>query len=209
MLAQNINPYTCSSHDRLLQEKDIDAVVITLPRRLTYNVVKDSLIAGKHVFTEKPVCLNSSNGMELIDLAIRNKKTVQVGYMKVHDSATAKLKAILKDYPDPQMIRAFCHMGDSYASPFGDFKGSICDKIAYPLESFSPFVTEEYSWAFEQYINVFSHITHFVENVFDAEISIDAVTTDPIGQGFCIGKVSSIPHEASRGSQNEWIEGLS
>ena len=38
----------------MLREASIDAVVITLPRRLTFSVVKDCLKQKKWVFTEKP-----------------------------------------------------------------------------------------------------------------------------------------------------------
>ena len=88
-------PTTYSNHKDLLSSPDIDAVIITLPRRLTFNVVKQALLAGKHVFTEKPICLNSTNGHELIDLAKQNSLKVQVGYMKVHDSASLQFKNIL------------------------------------------------------------------------------------------------------------------
>ena len=65
-----------------MENEDIDAVVVTLPRQLTYGVVRDCLLAGKHVFTEKPLALNINNAEELRDLSSKNKLLLQVGYMK-------------------------------------------------------------------------------------------------------------------------------
>ena len=42
----------------LLLNNDLDAVVVTLPRAYTFGVVRDCLLAGKHVLTEKPLSLN-------------------------------------------------------------------------------------------------------------------------------------------------------
>ena len=41
---------------RLLTDPDIDAVVIATPVRTHYEIVRESLLAGKHALCEKPLC---------------------------------------------------------------------------------------------------------------------------------------------------------
>ena len=58
-------PNIYSSHKSLLLNNDLDAVIVTLPRNYTFGVVKDCLLAGKHVLTEKPLSLNFENAKKL------------------------------------------------------------------------------------------------------------------------------------------------
>ena len=71
--------HTYSSHIDLLSNEEIDCVVITLPRRLSYNIVKASLLAEKHVFTEKPLCLSSLHGDQLINVCKTKERILLPG----------------------------------------------------------------------------------------------------------------------------------
>ncbi|KUP07467.1 oxidoreductase [Bacillus coahuilensis m2-6] len=53
----------------LLHNELIDLVVITTPSHLHYEMVKESLLAGKHVVVEKPMVISASEGVELAKLA--------------------------------------------------------------------------------------------------------------------------------------------
>jgi predicted dehydrogenase len=54
----------------LLNNKSIDAVFIsTTPEPTHYPIAKESLLAGKHVFLEKPIALELAEADELIALA--------------------------------------------------------------------------------------------------------------------------------------------
>jgi predicted dehydrogenase len=55
---------------------------------------------GLHVFTEKPMCLSSEEGMAMTDAAARAGRVLMVGYMKRYDPAYARLEqevALLRD----------------------------------------------------------------------------------------------------------------
>ena len=59
-------PYVLDYHD-LLQRSDVEAVDITLPIHLNYQVTKDVLQAGKHVIVEKPLAANLSEAKMMLD----------------------------------------------------------------------------------------------------------------------------------------------
>jgi glucose-fructose oxidoreductase len=52
--------------DDLLKRSDIQAVIIALPIKNQPEYVRQALLAGKHVLSEKPVAENSSEAVELI-----------------------------------------------------------------------------------------------------------------------------------------------
>lgn len=55
-------------HKKLLMDKNVEAVDITLPIDLNYKVTLDSLKAGKHVFLEKPLAGNLLEAKKMIGL---------------------------------------------------------------------------------------------------------------------------------------------
>ena len=70
-----------SSLDECLRSEDIDAVNICTHVNLHYEMTKKGLLAGKHVFLEKPFCLNIKQAEELISLAEKKKKILMVGHV--------------------------------------------------------------------------------------------------------------------------------
>ena len=69
--SQKIYPYVAVVRDisDLLNDKEIDLIVITTPNTLHFEMVKNSLLAGKHVVVEKPFTPTSAEAKQLIDLA--------------------------------------------------------------------------------------------------------------------------------------------
>ena len=83
----------------ILARTDIEAVVIATPIATHYELVRDSLRAGKHVFCEKPLCETSTQARELIALAQEHKRTLFVGYTFCYHPIFQKLRDLLKDDP--------------------------------------------------------------------------------------------------------------
>ena len=63
-----------SSLDDCLRSEDIDAVNICTHVNLHYEMTKTALLNDKHVFLEKPFCIDIRQAEELIDLAEKEKK---------------------------------------------------------------------------------------------------------------------------------------
>ncbi|MGC9504398.1 Gfo/Idh/MocA family protein [Baaleninema sp.] len=66
--------HACDSLEQVLNLPDVDAVSISTPPFLHYDMAKAAIDAGKHVLLEKPTALNVSDARNLYELA--NKKGV-------------------------------------------------------------------------------------------------------------------------------------
>ena len=206
-------PYEFDSHFDLISSGVVDAVVVTLPRFLTYHVVQDCVDHGLWVFAEKPLCLNSDYAYPLIKSCLDNEVSIMTGYMREHDAAVQQLKRIIEaiDFDEIVSITAHSHMGHSYAEPFGDIKGKTRSSVVPKKQLLPCWLPEHHYFGFEQFLNVFSHITHLVEYLFDDRLKIRDAVTNENGEGSLLCTIQSKPVSLSliRGYQYEWREGIS
>jgi predicted dehydrogenase len=72
-------PDTYEDFRRILDRKDIDAVVIATPDHWHAIQTIDACLAGKDVYVEKPVSITVREGRRMIDVARETKRIVQVG----------------------------------------------------------------------------------------------------------------------------------
>lgn len=80
----------------VLQDAAIQAVVIAAPAALHYEIAEKALNAGKHVFVEKPLSLNQTDGEKLVRLAAQKQKTLFVGHILHYHAAVIRLKEMIK-----------------------------------------------------------------------------------------------------------------
>ncbi len=85
----------CTDSTVLINDDDLDAIAIVTDIPSHFNLAKQALEAGKHVFVEKPLCETASECEVLGTLADTNKLTLMVGHTFVYNSAVEKLKDIL------------------------------------------------------------------------------------------------------------------
>ncbi|WP_317931354.1 Gfo/Idh/MocA family oxidoreductase [Halioxenophilus sp. WMMB6] len=65
---------------KMYKESKPDAVIISTPNSTHFELAKEALEAGVHVFLEKPLCLDPQQGKILSEIAARNNLVNQVGY---------------------------------------------------------------------------------------------------------------------------------
>ncbi|MDO8537738.1 MAG: Gfo/Idh/MocA family oxidoreductase [archaeon] len=84
-----------NSFDELLKKKEINAIAIASFPSTHYELSKKALLAGKHVFCEKPLTLNHAESEELAKIAIEKNLTLMVGHTYVYSPAVIKLKQLI------------------------------------------------------------------------------------------------------------------
>jgi UDP-2-acetamido-3-amino-2,3-dideoxy-glucuronate N-acetyltransferase len=88
------NLETCLAFGDVLNHTDIDGIVIATPAETHFNLARETLLSGKHVFVEKPMALSEDEGRELIALATEQKKILMVGHLLQHHPAFIYLKEL-------------------------------------------------------------------------------------------------------------------
>lgn len=86
---------TCVAYNELLQDPDVDAVAIATPAETHYMLAQEALLAGKHVFVEKPLTLIEEEGRSLIELAEEKGLTLMVGHLLQYHPVFIKLRELV------------------------------------------------------------------------------------------------------------------
>jgi UDP-2-acetamido-3-amino-2,3-dideoxy-glucuronate N-acetyltransferase len=84
-----------TAHFGDLLTDQIDAVVIATPAETHGDLVEKALLADKHVFVEKPLCLSLEQGRDLVELAQKRRRVLMVGHLLWYHPAVLKLKQMV------------------------------------------------------------------------------------------------------------------
>lgn len=76
----------------ILDDARVDAVALATPAPSHYELAKAALLAGKHVFVEKPIALTVDHAEELVELAARQARKLMVGHLLEYHPAVAVMK---------------------------------------------------------------------------------------------------------------------
>jgi predicted dehydrogenase len=96
-MAQAHYPFIRVSKDPLevIKAKDIDVVAVVTPVFSHFELAKEALLAGKHVFVEKPFTTTSRQAEELIDIAARKGLKIMVDHTFLFTGAVKKIKEVI------------------------------------------------------------------------------------------------------------------
>lgn len=73
-------PSSTERHDRVLEAKDVDAVLIATPCDVHARLYLDAIRAGKDLYAEKPLCITVAEADAIVKAAEASKSIVQVGF---------------------------------------------------------------------------------------------------------------------------------
>ena len=85
---------TTTRFDELLEDPGLAAVVVATPVVTHYALARAALLAGKHVFVEKPLALSASEAEELVALAEERELTLLPGHLLLYHPGVVKLKEL-------------------------------------------------------------------------------------------------------------------
>lgn len=112
----NLTATMTDDYRRLLDSKEIDAVVVTVPDQWHATMTIDACRAGKDVYCEKPLTLVIDEGKHMIEAARANGRVVQTGTMQrsgaefklavelVRKGIVGKVSAVNVTLPSPNWI---------------------------------------------------------------------------------------------------------
>lgn len=79
----------------VLDDDAVDAVAIVTPAPTHYALAKAALLAGKHVYVEKPMTLTAEHSEELVELAEKLDRKLMVGHLLEYHPAVARMKSLI------------------------------------------------------------------------------------------------------------------
>jgi UDP-2-acetamido-3-amino-2,3-dideoxy-glucuronate N-acetyltransferase len=85
---------TCLALNDVLGRADIEGVAIATPAETHFTIAREALLAGKHVYVEKPLVLLESQAAELINLSQEQRRTLMVGHLLQYHPAFVILKEL-------------------------------------------------------------------------------------------------------------------
>ncbi len=95
--AAGLFPSTVTGPDaaQVLEDDTVDALVIATPAKTHYALARAALLAGKHVFVEKPLAMDLDEARALVDLAAERERILMVGHVFEYNSAVRYIKSAI------------------------------------------------------------------------------------------------------------------
>lgn len=87
---------TTDDYAAVLDDPNVAGVVIAAPVAEHYNLARQALEAGKHVFVEKPLALTCADGEDLVAFAARQRLGLMVGHILEYHPAIAELNRLVR-----------------------------------------------------------------------------------------------------------------
>jgi predicted dehydrogenase len=85
------------SFEHVLADRDIEAVIIATPVSTHFELVRQALLAGKHVLVEKPLAESSEECLELIELSERQGVLLMPGHTFLYSPPVNKVKELISN----------------------------------------------------------------------------------------------------------------
>ncbi|MCK4304131.1 MAG: Gfo/Idh/MocA family oxidoreductase [Candidatus Eisenbacteria sp.] len=85
-----------SNPGEVFSSPTIDAIMIATPPKTHYELARETLLRGKHVFVEKPFTLSSKDAENLISLARERQRVLMVGHTFEYSPPVRKIKEIIE-----------------------------------------------------------------------------------------------------------------
>jgi predicted dehydrogenase len=160
--------YTYDSFDRILDNKDVEAVYVGLPNSMHCEYTVRAAKAGKHVLCEKPMAISSAECRKMIDACRQAKVKLMIGYRVHYDPTWMKITQIVQSGGIGQ-VQSF--RGGFYGQESaGEWRltkalgggGALMDLGIYPLNAIRH-ITGEEPTDFTAVISTRDHSGRFAE----------------------------------------------
>ncbi len=117
----NGKPDEYGDYRKMLDRKDVDAVLIATPDHWHALQCIDACRAGKDVYVEKPLSLVIGEGRRMVEVAAETKRVVQVGIQRRAARFVQEAVALIRSGAIGHVTVAKCyHVVNEYPHGFGD-----------------------------------------------------------------------------------------
>ena len=83
-------------YEDLLEDESLDAVVVATPVPTHHALAREALLAGKHVFVEKPLAWTAADARDLDSLSNETGRTLMVGHLLRFHPGVVKLRELIE-----------------------------------------------------------------------------------------------------------------
>lgn len=84
-------------YNDILNNPEITGVAVVTPSHMHYKLVKAMLLAGKHVYVEKPISTVAEEARDLAKLALERGLVLMVGHLLLYHPAVNRLKMLVEE----------------------------------------------------------------------------------------------------------------
>ncbi len=192
-VAEATNPVTATDDYRtLIANPDIGAIIVSAtPETTHYPMTRECLLAGKHVFLEKPIALTLTEADELVELARDRGLKFTIGYSQRFNPKYAYVRKCLTDKTLGEPVSALVsrhvtrRLGDKIGgriklSPAAMEATHDIDFVLWCLQPAKP--VKVYS----QTVNKVMRPTHGVEDCQWIMVTMDSGVVFTIGAGWIL-----------------------
>lgn len=140
-----------TSFDSVLEDKEVAAVVIATPSDTHFALAKKSLLAGKHVYVEKPLARDVNECEELDSIANQRNLVLMVGHLLLYHPAVNCLKEVIASGELGELLfvrsdRMNFNRFRSHWSVLWDLAPHDLSMMSYLLDCEAPEVTRVGGW---------------------------------------------------------------
>jgi len=127
LIKTGVKPRFVNSVDELLKMPELDCVAIITPNDTHRDIAIAAFEAGKHVWCEKPMAMTVAECNEMIGVAERTRKALQIGHQRRHSGEYKALIEAIRDKP----------VGKVLQSSLYDYRGDwrVPDADEYPADT--------------------------------------------------------------------------
>jgi len=91
-------PRLYADHQAMLADADVEAIAVSADFMVQGQIARDALLAGVHVFMEKPMAISVRQADAILEAARRSGARLMVGYMKRYDAGNELVKDQIDAY---------------------------------------------------------------------------------------------------------------
>jgi predicted dehydrogenase len=116
---EGTSPKTYADYRELLADPQVEVVFIMTPEHLHHQMTIAALKAGKNIYVEKPIAHTIEEGAEIVALAEKTGKFVQVGTQNRSNPLYLRAKQMVEDgmIGDIHYVRAFWYRNSLESNP--------------------------------------------------------------------------------------------